>query len=97
MKFYVKCRSREETVHRDECRVQKKEKKKEGRVRETEKKNGNGIRERRVKEWGGQKWKLGKIEILMQSIKVWIGHGPLRLNPCISSGSETMSLSLSCT
>lgn len=58
--------------------------------------SGNSIRERRVKGWGGQEWKLGTIEILLlQSIKVWVGHGPLSLNPCISNGSETMSLSLS--
>lgn len=47
---------------------------------------------------GGQEWKLGTIEILLlQSIKVWVGHGPLSLNPCISNGSKTMSLSLSYT
>ena len=36
---------------------------------------------KKVKGWR-EKWKLGTIEILLQqSIKAWIGHGPLSLTP----------------
>lgn len=44
---------------------------------------------------GGQEWKMATIEILLlQSIKAWTGHGLLALNPCSSTGSKTIGLSL---
>lgn len=74
----------------EECRGKKR--KIGGRETET---SGNTFREGELE---GRKWKLATIDIrLLQSINVWIGHGSLSLNPCISNGGKTMSLSLSYT